>query len=190
MKDRSRLLHETSDAVANLRRESLFMNDDMKQATKNYLVGYLAVLSDFKKHYEVGKEKLIKEVEDVNGTYLSFLTSKSKLSAEDKQEALALLPIFCDLNTHFYRIVYSYNERTPHLIIILLLVSSWLIAVLVGFMNGFHQQRHYLVPFIFVVIVTLCVQSIRDLDNPQNGTIQPVFDDFQNQYQSLLHSTR
>ncbi len=51
-----------------------------------------------------------------------------------------------------------------------------LIGILVGFMNGFYEKRHYLVPLIFVVIVSLMVQSIRDLDNPYGGTIRPQYD--------------
>ncbi len=114
----------------------------------------------------------------------------SKQDPGSKQEVLMLLPLFNEMNNHFYQIVGSYDIRTPHLIITLLLVSSLLIGMLVGFLNGFHKRPHYLVPVIFVVLVALCVQAIRDLDNPFNGSIQPSFESFSVQKTGLLNSTR
>jgi hypothetical protein len=190
MKSRVDMMHATTDATASLRRLSLLMDDTIKTATKEYLISYLDIMRDFKTHYLSGEEQLIKEVETVNGNYLTILTAVGKSSTGEKEEVLRLMPYFNELNSHFYRILSSYHERTPHLIIILLIVSSWLIGVLVGFLNGFHLERHYLVPFIFVVLVTLCVQSIRDLDNPSNGTIQPKFTDFEKQREILINSTR
>jgi hypothetical protein len=190
MKSRVEMMHQTSDASANLRRQSLLSTDTIKAVTKDYLINYLEIMRDFKNHYLKGEDELIKDIENVNGDYLTALTSIGKSSASGKDEALRLMPYFNELNSHFYRILSSYNERTPHLIIILLIISSWLIGVLVGFLNGFHSERHYLVPFIFLVLVTLCIQSIRDLDNPYSGTIQPKFDDFGKQREILVHSTR
>ena len=190
MKDRLKLIHETSDATVNLRRESLIASDDIKQATKQYLISYLGILTDFRNRYFIGEKKLVRDIDSVNGNYLTVLVARSRSGAEGKQEIQTLLPYFNELNTHFYRILFSYDERTPLIIIILLIVSSWLIGVLVGFLNGFHQNRHYLVPFIFIVLVTLCIQSIRDLDNPYGGSIQPQYSNFKSQQESLLNSTR
>jgi len=190
MKSRVEMIHQTSDASANLRRQSLLTDDTIKAATKEYLISYLDIMRDFSTHYFLGKDQFIKEVETVNGNYLTVLTSIGKSGATEKEQVVRLIPYFNELNSHFYRILSSYHERTPHLIIILLIVSSWLIGVLVGFMNGFHSQRHYLVPVIFLVLVTLCVQTIRDLDNPNRGTIQPEFDDFGKQREILINSTR
>jgi hypothetical protein len=85
------------------------------------------------------------------------------------------------LNGNFIRIVHSYDVRTPPLIMVLLVFSSLLIGILIGFLNSFNNKTHYLVPFIFVVIVSICIQSIRDLDNPYIGSMQPSFNDFSRQ---------
>jgi hypothetical protein len=190
MKDRMNLLHGTTDAVANFRRETLFLDNDIKEATKQYLVKYLDILGNFREHYIAGEKKLIERVETVNGDYLTFLTARGKLNADAKQQIHLLLPYFNQLNGYFYRIVFSYDERTPHLIIILLIVSSWLIGLLVGFVNGIYEKIKVLVPLIFLVLVSLCVQAIRDLDNPNSGTIRPEFADFIKQENSLMNSTR
>ena len=112
-------MHRTSDASPNLRRRSLLSTDTIKAVTKDYLINYLEIMRDFKNHYLKGEDELIKDIENVNGDYLTALTSIGKSGASGKDEALRLMPYFNELNSHFYRILSSYNERTPHLIIIL-----------------------------------------------------------------------
>ena len=63
MKSRVEIMHETSDAAANLRRQSLLADDTIKAAAKEYLISYLNIMSDFKTHYLGGEEQLTKEVE-------------------------------------------------------------------------------------------------------------------------------
>ena len=130
------------------------------------------------------------EIEKVNKVYLAQLVAISRSGAAGKKEVENLMPYFNHLNANFYHIINSYDERTPHIIILLLLVSSWLIGILVGFMNAFHERRHFLVPFIFVVLVSGSIQCIRDLDNPYEGIIQPNFNDFANQREALIQHIR
>jgi hypothetical protein len=110
----------------------------------------------------------------------------AKVNPAIRADVLMLMPFVNQLNGSFIRIVHSYDVRTPPLIMTLLVFSSLLIGVLIGFLNSFNNKRHFLVPVIFVVIVSLCIQSIRDLDNPYIGSIQPSFDDFSRQL-DMLH---
>jgi len=190
MKARLDLVQNTADAAANLRRQSLFVQPDMKDTTRIYLIAYFKLMEKFEEHYTSAEAVLVKEIESTNGNYLSYLVNSSKKDTESRQQALMLLPLFNALNNHFYQIVSTYDIRTPHLIITLLLTSSLLIGMLVGFLNGFHTSPHYLVPVIFVVLVALCVQAIRDLDNPYSGSIQPSFKSFTIQKQGLINSKR
>jgi hypothetical protein len=85
-----------------------------------------------------------------------------------------------------FRLHYSFQERTPSSIIGLLLITSWAIGVLVGFTNGWQPDRHYFVPILFVVISVLTVQSIRDLDDPEQGFIRPNYANLQDLQRSIL----
>ena len=89
-----------------------------------------------------------------------------------------LIPSYNKLNGLFYRNLYAYDERIPFPVMLLLVAGSWLIGILIGFMNGFHEKRHYLVPLIFLVLVTLSVESILDLNNPASGGIKTSYEDF------------
>ena len=73
---------------------------------------------------------------------------------------------------------------------LLLIISSLIVGLLVGFMNGFEDKKHYLVPLIYIVIVSFTMQSIRDLDDPLKGTIRPSVSNLEALYNNLKKSSR
>ncbi len=54
-----------------------------------------------------------------------------------------------------------------------------MIGMLVGFLNGFHKDRHILVPLLYIILVAFTMQAIRDLDNPVKGCIRPKYKNLQ-----------
>lgn len=190
MRERNNLVHKLADAAADMRRESLFVSDTLKSYSKEFLLRYLNAQIDFNSEIHTDKDDFIRDVSTINGIYLTRLTDYSKISPAHMQDVRLILSSFNQLNTFFYRIMYSYEERTPRLIILLIIISSWFIGMLIGFMNGFYKARHYLVPVIFIILVALSVQTIRDLDNPTKGSIKPDYNNFKQQRDILLQSTR
>jgi hypothetical protein len=188
MRDRLVILNNMKDYAGSIRRTSMLTDDSVQAPTKKYLIGYLTIMSDFKSRYLKSELQLREDVINLNGQYLNALSALSKRDPVFKNDALILMPYVNQLNGSFIRFVHSYDVRTPPLIMILLVFSSLLIGVLVGFLNSFNNKTHYLVPVIFVVIVSLCIQSIRDLDNPYIGSIQPSFADFSRQLEILNSS--
>jgi hypothetical protein len=188
MRDRLVILNNMKEYTASIRKTSLFTGDSIHGATKKYLVAYLTIMSDFKTHYLKSEVRLKQDIDELNNQYLDTLSSLVKRDALLKNDVLILMPYVNQLNGSFIRFVHSYDVRTPPLIMILLVFSSLLIGILVGFLNSFNNKTHYLVPVIFVVIVSLCIQSIRDLDNPYIGSIQPSFADFSRQLDIINNS--
>ncbi len=189
MKDRLRLVHETSNAAENLRKQSLFTSNSIETSTRIYLINYLEIMTEFKSRYLRNKEELAGKLETLNSHFLIEMKRMTTMNENNRREILNLMPYFYALSSYSNHIISTYNERTPILIIILLIVSSLLISVLVGFLNGFYTVPHYLVPLIFIVLVSLCIQIIRDLDNPFSGNIQPIFSDLKYQLQNLKKSS-
>jgi hypothetical protein len=185
MRDRLVIIYNMRDATANLRRMSAITSDSVKNETKKYLISYMTIMIDFKKNYLTSEDSLRGNMEAINFQYLTALAHQSKKDTMSRDDVLVLMPYLNQLNTSFYRLMDSYDERTPPLIIILLVFSSLLIGTLVGFLNSFNNRRHYMVPIIFLVIVSLCIQCIRNLDNPYIGAIQPKFTDFEHQLQII-----
>jgi hypothetical protein len=188
MRDRLVILNNMKDYTSSLRRMSLLTSDTIEVQTNKYLVGYLTILSDFKTYYLNSEPRLRKDIDDLNIQYLSALSNMVKHDPLLKSDLLTLMPYVNQLNGSFIRFLHSYDVRTPPIIMILLVFSSLLIGVLVGFLNSFNNRTHYLVPIIFIVIVSLCIQSIRDLDNPYIGSIQPSFADFSRQLDLINNS--
>ena len=188
MPDRIAILNNVKEAASGLGRVSMFTNDTVRQQTRIYLIGNLSILSDFNSQYLVSEEKLRENMEGIDEKYLDILAPIAKRDSSVKSDVFTLLTYINRLNGSFYRLVNSYDERTPPITIILLVLSALLIGVLIGFLNSFNSKTHFLVPVIFVVIVSLSIQSIRDLDNPYQGSIEPNFKDFSNQLKLIQHS--
>ena len=192
MRDRISLVHKEADAISNLRRQSLLCSEDYKTFTTKYLLKYIDQQIVF---YEVRNDhesvKVKKQMEHLNGEYLTNILKLGNSNPESKRQLETLYPFYNNLSSSFYAITYSFAERTPLSVTGLLIIASLLIGVLVGFMNGFYDDgRHLLVPLIFIVLVTLSIQTIRDMDNPNKGAIRPKIDNLIDLKKSLLSSTR
>lgn len=173
LKERTTLIHQSSDAVAELYRESQLLPPAGRAATRAFLLRFLAL--------ELAEHRPRRPHDPAHTAKLEQLTHRfwQQFSAIGRSnplrftEARQLLPALHKLNSTTFRLHYTYQERTPYSIIGLLLISSWAIGILVGFTNSAQETRHYFVPALFIIISVLTVQSIRDLDNPELGFIRP-----------------
>ncbi len=172
--ERNRLIHEQGDALAQMHRESFLLSSPLQMNVKQYLLEHIDAQMLF---YErrVHKDSVIKLITRQNGDFFNATRSDSVA----RKELLSLMPSYNLLSVTTFRMLYSYEERTPLIIIFLLVVSSWLIGLLVGFLNGFHRSRHILVPMLYIILVALTMQAIRDLDNPSKGGIRPQYKNLQ-----------
>jgi len=171
-------IHEESDLIAQTYRTSLQLDSPTKDETIKYLSAFIDAHLAFN-HYKSSEEGLVNTVNNINESFQNYL-AQQKDSASQKQDAYKkLLQNYDQLNSVFYRNAYSFKERTPLTIMLLLIVSSWMIGVLVGFMSAFYLSRHFLVPAIFILLVTFTMHTIRDLDNPRKGSIKPSFENLE-----------
>ena len=188
MRDRISMVHKEADAISNLRRQSLLCSQDYKNITKEYLIKYIdQQIAFYKVRNNQESDSIKKQIEQLNGNYLTNILKLGSSNPESKRQLETLYSFYNNLSSSFYAITYSFTERTPLSVIGLLIIASLLIGVLVGFMNGFYADgRHLLVPLIFIVLVTLSIQTIRDMDNPTTGAIRPKIDNLVDLKISLL----
>ena len=162
--DRNKLIHEQGDALAQMHRESLLLPPPLRMNVKQYLLHHIdAQISFYERRLQ--KDSVVKLITRQNGNFFNAIRSDSVT----RKGLLSLTPSYNLLSASTFRMLYSYDERTPLIIIFLLVVSSWLIGLLVGFLNGFHKGRHILVPLLYIILVAFTMQAIRDLDNPLKG---------------------
>lgn len=173
-RERMLLIHQHAEALQRVYHESFFLSDSLHHKVKQSFIEIAelkvrmgnasprevnALMEQINEVYRRGWSQ-IRKAKRTNG-----LTPEGHLIAEELHAASAL----------DQRIQYSYTERTPVIIMILLVLGAWMVGVLVGFTNGFNQRHHFLVPMIFFVLTGLTVLAIRDLDNPQHGIIKPSY---------------
>ena len=174
LKERTVLIHQSSDAVAELYRESELLPAAGPAIVRSFLLRFLAL--------ELAEHRPKPLPDPAHARKIAVLDRQAwqqLRAAVRPEEVRRLLPALHKLSAATSRLHYSYQEGTPYSIIGLLLISSWAIGVLVGFSNSAQETRHYLVPALVVVISVLTVQAIRDLDNPELGFIRPNYGNLQ-----------
>ena len=141
-------------------------------------MNYLDQQINFNTNLKKDKNLFRKEVGEINSRFLTQLSIYSKQNNQHLQEANLLLPYINKMNSFFFRLMGLYDEKTPVLIISSIILSSWLIGLLIGFMNASQPSKQFLDAAIFIILVTLTLYTILDLDNPSSGFIQPGYDNF------------
>lgn len=179
LKERTVLIHQSSDAVAELYRESQLLPAAGSATVRGFLLRFLALELAEHRPQPVPDPSHTGKLETLYRPAWQQLRDSIRTLAPAPDELRRLLPAFNKLSAATSRLHYSYQEGTPYSIIALLLISSWAIGVLVGFTNSAQETRHYFVPLLFVVISVLTVQAIRDLDNPELGFIRPNYGNLQ-----------
>lgn len=178
-KERTVMIHQMGDAVAQMKNAADVLAPEDEEAVYAYLRLHIDQHLALYRQEIVSASDLVDNLNNLNENFWPSLHYKND-SADFNKDVHLLLPIYNQLNSASFKLAYSYSERIPPLLYLLITLSSWLMAVLVGFMNGFNERRHYLVPLIFFVIVSLMMQAIRDIDNPYKGSVRPKYENLQN----------
>lgn len=172
-KTRNALVHQEADAVAQLYRESL-LSPALQAEVKTFLLNHLdAQLRFYREEGEEADPLLHRLTQQSESFYQSVMHDSTKKSAFARFSAA-----YNGLSSATFSLVYSYSERTPTAVMLLLIGSSLLIGLLIGFMNGFHPKPHVLVPLLYVLMVFFTLKTIRDLDDPQRGNVRPHYQNF------------
>lgn len=179
LKERTGLIHQSSDAIAELYRESQLLPAPERAAAQQFLQLLLALELNEHRPRQPHDPAHIRRLEHLDHQFWQQLSAMARSSPARTDLVRRLLPSLNKLDANVFRLHYSYQEGTPYSILSLLFVSSWAIGVLVGFTNSAQETRHYFVPILFVVISVLTIQAIRDLDNPELGFIRPNYGNLQ-----------
>ncbi|GAA3932659.1 hypothetical protein [Hymenobacter algoricola] len=179
LKERTVLIHQSSDAVAELYRESELLPAAGPAIVRGLLLRFLALELAEHRPKPLPDPAHTRKIGVLYRQAWQQLRDSVRTSTLRPDDMRRLLPAFHKLSAATSRLHYSYQEGTPYSIIGLLLISSWAIGALVGFSNSAQETRHYFVPILFVIISVLTVQAIRDLDNPELGFIRPNYSNLQ-----------
>jgi len=188
LKERTVLVHQSSEAVTEIYQESQLLSPSTHAAARAFLLQFLSLELAQHRPGQLPSASHLRNIETLDFQAWRYFRQASQVTATQAAELRLLLPAFHKLHVATSRLHYSYQERTPYPITMLLFISSWAIGILVGFTNSAQETRHYFVPVLFVIISALTIQAIRDLDDPELGFIRPNYNNFQDLQRALSNA--
>ena len=175
-KTRINFLQQHRGAIAGLVRQSFLFNDSLRRSVREYAIKALEIKLAAPATPAESIRDLYRSSALHNYAYLRSMSllvrENSPLHSGARTIATEMGKIIdLDAQVHF-----SNQERTPTIIMTLLLIVSWTIGFLMGFTGVLLRKRHYLGPIIFTCLTSLTVLIIQDMDNPNQGLVRPPYE--------------
>ncbi|SFD47875.1 hypothetical protein SAMN05518672_102111 [Chitinophaga sp. CF118] len=184
-RERMVYIHDTGDRMALLIRKSELYDPELKEKLKPYYSRLFEILlGEIQSSREVVHQS-INKIETLDNNLDTYLIQYARSSPEREHEVNELIGLIEQMEDVYYRLMYSYHENTPHLILLILVIFSLLIGVLMGFINKIHHNKLHITAVIFMIISILIINTIHDLDTPSLGFIRPTFEDIQDVKESF-----
>lgn len=188
-KDRSANIHSEANYIEMLYRYSKEMPDTFYRYTRNEIA---TLLKNQLAYEKTNDEQFFYKSKVASDSYWTRLR-KFKEGGSDSVNASTVNKIsecFDQIQAAVSLNAYSFYERTPSLVMFLLVTGSLLIGFLVGFMNGIKPKIHFLVPFIYFVLIAITMAVISDLNNPRLGLIKPSYHHLQKTFEYINNDQR
>lgn len=177
VKARDATVHAEASSIAELHRQAKLYPPELRALVDNFLQ---ASLAEQLRHPTPTPEEclnLVRYSETLGRRFdralLAYLTRQPAQQSAVQQ----VLTMTSAKNASYLALLYTFRERTPRTILVALVGLSWVMGVLIGFMNRMQDTPSPLVPLVFIVTVAVLVTTIRDLDNPGRGVVTPDYDD-------------
>ncbi len=179
-KARISALQQHRGAIAGLYRQSFLFDDSLRRSAKDYAIKAIEIkLSALSINSSDASRELYKRSSVFNTTYLRSISAVVKDNVHPHIGARSItdeMNKIIDLDAQLH---YRNQERTPAIVMLLLLIGSWTIGFLMGAMGVFFKKRHYLGPIIFTSLTSFTVLIIQDMDNPHQGVVKPPYEIYQ-----------
>lgn len=163
-------------AIANLYRQSFLFDDSLHRSVKEYAIKAIEIkLAAVSANSAQSTSELYRKSALLNNTYLRSMsvlaknTDASHAGAKSISDGVSKI-IDLDAQVH-----YSNQERTPSVVMLLLVICSWTIGFMMGMSGVLYRKRYYLGPIIFTTLTSLTVLIIQDMDNPHQGVVRPPY---------------
>ncbi len=175
-KERINFMQQHRGAIANLYRQSFLFDDSLHRSVKEYAIKAIEIkLAAVSANSAQSTSELYRKSALLNNTYLRSMsvlaknTDASHAGAKSISDGVSKI-IDLDAQVH-----YSNQERTPSVVMLLLVICSWTIGFMMGMSGVLYRKRYYLGPIIFTTLTSLTVLIIQDMDNPHQGVVRPPY---------------
>ena len=187
-RERYAYIHKQANNMDMLYRYSKEMPDSFHRQTKLFLLTFLDYQITYKK--QPNDEEFLANARQIIDSYWLQLGyfKKQSTSATNVNQLNKISDCLDQVQSSFFLNAYSYSERAPSLVMILLITMSLFIGFLVGFMNAIKSKIHYIVPLIYFFMIALTMMVITDLNNPFTGSIKPNYHHLKMTYEYIKNN--
>ena len=178
-KARIRFMQQHRGAIASLFRQSYLFDDSLRGSVKDYAIKAIELkLEALNNNSPQSIREQDRRSALFNKTYLRSMSALVKNNAQSHTGARTITDEMSKIIDLDAMVHYSNQERTPAMVMMLLLIGSWTIGFLMGISGVLFRKRYYMGPIIFTSLTSLTVMIIQDMDNPHTGFTKPPYETY------------
>ena len=166
-------IYAVADKLSILVKKSKYYDLPIRTALQDYLKAFFVIHDQNLKTDGMAKAEVITEMMQIDQQLDRFLIAHQRTNPKTISEIDQITTYTSNLRSSYIRLTENYDQSTPTVIIIILIFYSLLIGSLIGFMTIIDNNQTYILATIFLVISTIMVAAIWDLDHPNLGFIRP-----------------
>jgi len=175
-KERANLIHQHADALSDLNQKSFLLNDTLRASVKEYVINCFTLKMQASKLHGAARQAMDVKSFWVNEKFLKKMVVFRKSGVRFQEEASIVADNVNKIMALDNQLHYSNQDRTPVIVMILLLLCSWAIGFLLGLGHAIFRKYYFMGPAIFMTLTSLTVMAIQDMDTPHTGIIKPPYD--------------
>jgi hypothetical protein len=182
--ERRQTLVEEANAIGTTYLRAEYLEEPYRIESQDLLREYLALRLESLEIDQTEIETMIIQSEEIHKE-LWYIADEVATEDPSPTTALYLTTLNDMIDLHVDRLVVNLSVRVPPALIVGIFVVSFLTLLLLGLQGGYIKERNVLAQFILVLILSLVVYLIIDLDRSQEGSMQISKGAFIELYQSL-----
>ncbi|WP_231427310.1 hypothetical protein [Pedobacter sp. Leaf250] len=169
-------IYAVADKLSLVIKKSKYYEDELKQGVHKYLTTFFSIHNNNLNPDAKKSEHIIKQILSNDQQLDYFLLDYQKKHAESKSEISEITTNTSALRSAYIRLTQNYGKNTPTLIISILIVYSFLMGFLIGYIKKIHNNQTFIVTTIFIIISSVMIGAIWDQDHPGIGFIKPNYE--------------
>ncbi|RZK47228.1 MAG: hypothetical protein EOO87_22300 [Pedobacter sp.] len=171
--DRNNEIYAVSDKLSILVKKVKYFDGELKSNLQLYLKSFFDIHSKNLKADGLATQQAVSEIIKIDQDLDLFLVAHLSKNSQDRNEIDNITTYTSALRSSYIRLTENYNQSTPTLIIAILIVYSFFVGFLIGFMMHIENNQTYVLAVIFFFISWVMVAAIWDQDHPNLGFIKP-----------------
>lgn len=173
-------IYAVADKLSLVIKKSKYYEDELKQGVHKYLSTFFDIHNKNLNPSAKESEFIVRDILANDQQLDYFLINYQKKHEESRSEISEITSNTSALRSAYIRLTQNYGKNTPTLIITILIIYSFLMGFLIGYITKIHSNQTFIVTTIFIIISSVMIGAIWDQDNPGIGFIKPNYESITN----------